>query len=549
MIHDDEKENKKIIGGTQLMLLQLQNKLNTKLLKEFEIITTTMIEFDSTKKYILYCHDNITDQIYSKLEEENGYKQFEKIVFVSNWQMNLFIDYYKIPKEKCVLIRNSIKPIELIEKEKIDLEKNNKLNLIYTSTPNRGLDITYEVINKLIPLINELGYEIHLNVFSSFKLYDREDLDSYYQQLFTKIKNHPNMTYHSSVPNKVIRENLQKSHIFVYPSTYQETSCLCLIEAMSAGCICIHSSLGALPETCNNLTNMYPYHNNLHDHMTNFAKMILYTIKTINSNELKDKIIKQKEYVDKLNNSNKFILQWEKLFISLQNNNHNSEKIVVSKNMKIPKIIIQTWKNENIPKHAINLINNLKSYNPDFKYYFFSDEDINIFLEKEYPEYIETFNNFEYKIQKIDFFRLVAVYHYGGFYFDIDVNITSSIHELCNFSCVFPQEYKINGDYYLRKKNMNMLIGNYGFGACPKNNFIKMCIDNIIKPKISIDDIPFKGCNKQIKVFYTTGPVLISDCYIDYDNKEEIKIITSDNDKPYQFGNFGEHLMYGTWKN
>ena len=91
-----------------------------------------------------------------------------------------------------------------------------------------------------------------------------EDLDSYYQQLFTKIKNHPNMTYHSSVPNKVIRESLQNSHIFVYPSTYQETSCLCLIEAMSAGCICIHSSLGALPETSNNLTNMYPYSSNLH---------------------------------------------------------------------------------------------------------------------------------------------------------------------------------------------------------------------------------------------------------------------------------------------
>ena len=35
-----------------------------------------------------------------------------------------------------------------------------------------------------------------------------------------------------------------------------------------------------------------------------------------------------------------------------------------------------------------------------------------------------------------------------------------------------------------------MLLGNYGFATAPKNNFIKMCIDNIIKPKISIDDIP-----------------------------------------------------------
>ena len=39
--------------------------------------------------------------------------------------------------------------------------------------------------------------------------------------------------------------------------------------------------------------------------------------------------------------------------------------------MKIPKIIIQTWKNEDIPKDANKLVNNLKLNNPNFKYLFF----------------------------------------------------------------------------------------------------------------------------------------------------------------------------------
>ena len=216
--------------------------------------------------------------------------------------------------------------------------------------------------------------------------------------------------------------------------------------------------------------------------------------------------------------------------------------------MTIPKIIIQTWKNKNLPKNANILINKLKSNNPHYKYLFFSDKDIDRFFAIEYPEYIEIFKNFEYNIQKFDFFRLVAIYHYGGFYFDIDVDINSCLDELCDYSCVFPQEFKKNGDPYLQKKNMIMLIGNYGFGASPKNKFIKMCIDNIIKPKISIDDIPGKGADKQKNVFYTTGPVLITDCYNDYPNKEEIKIIKPDNGKKYQFGKFGEHLCYGTWK-
>ena len=93
-----------------------------------------------------------------------------------------------------------------------------------------------------------------------------------------------------------------------------------------------------------------------------------------------------------------------------------------------------------------------------------------------------------------------------------------------------------------------MLIGNYGFGASPKNKFIKMCIDNIIKPKIPIDDIPGKGADKSKNIFYTTGHVLVTDCYNDYHNKEEIKIIKPDNGRSCQFGTFGEHLMYGTWR-
>lgn len=215
--------------------------------------------------------------------------------------------------------------------------------------------------------------------------------------------------------------------------------------------------------------------------------------------------------------------------------------------MTIPKIIIQTWKNKELPKKAEILVYKLKLNNPNFKYLFFSDLDIFNFFTQEYPEYIKTFNNFEYNIQKIDFFRLVVIYHYGGFYFDIDMDIDSNLDELCEYNCVFPQELVKNGDPYLQKKNMFSLIGNYGFGACPKNKFIKFCIDNIIKRKIPIDDIIGKGQNYNKNVLYTTGPVLITDCYTDYKYKEEIEIIKQQDNLPNCFGNFGIHRMFGMW--
>lgn len=39
--------------------------------------------------------------------------------------------------------------------------------------------------------------------------------------------------------------------------------------------------------------------------------------------------------------------------------------------MSIPKIIIQTWKNKNLPNNVNTLINKLKSNNPHYNYLFF----------------------------------------------------------------------------------------------------------------------------------------------------------------------------------
>jgi len=89
--------------------------------------------------------------------------------------------------------------------------------------------------------------------------------------LFDVMDQTDGITRHESVSNDEIREALKKAHIFAYPSIWPETSCLCLIEAMSAGCACVHSSLAALPETSKCLTDMYPYTEDANIHAQRFA--------------------------------------------------------------------------------------------------------------------------------------------------------------------------------------------------------------------------------------------------------------------------------------
>ena len=68
--------------------------------------------------------------------------------------------------------------------------------------------------------------------------------------------------------------------------------------------------------------------------------------------------------------------------------------------------------------------------NPDFEYRFFDDDDVIAFIDRGVPEYREVFDSFPFPIQKYDFFRYLAVFRLGGFYFDTDVFFATGLNEL-----------------------------------------------------------------------------------------------------------------------
>src|SRR5579871_6240637 len=99
----------------------------------------------------------------------------------------------------------------------------------------------------------------------------------------------------------------------------------------------------------------------------------------------------------------------------------------------IPKRIIQTGKSVDLPLFARAGAANLQLLNPDFQYLFFDDNQVIRFIESIFPQYLPVFNAFKVKIQRYDFFRYLAVYHFGGFYFDTDVFLASGLSELLGY--------------------------------------------------------------------------------------------------------------------
>ena len=276
-------------GGSEMMRQRLVKNVDKSLLKKYAIHLSRPRKIYDNVKNILYCHD-LAMEPENKILKDNGWEKFDHFVFVSYWQRDQYILIYGIPYSRCTVIQNSI------ELEYSPLQKQtDKIRLIYHTTPHRGLELVY-------PIVDELSKEydnIHLDVYSSFGVYGWEQRDEPYKELFDKIKNHSHMAYHGAVSNSTVLEALRDSHIFLFPSIWQETSCIAMIEAIRSGVLVVHPSYGALQETAVDATIMYEYTEVANDH----ANMAFSVVKNLLAAQ---KI--QPELFNNMTNSERFIL-------------------------------------------------------------------------------------------------------------------------------------------------------------------------------------------------------------------------------------------------
>ena len=304
--------NKNARGGTELMQERLHKSIPEQLLNKFQIIPSRVRELDPNKKKILWLHDLPHDPESEHLKDPELRKRFSKIVAVSDWQMQMYNIISGVPYAESFVIKNAIDPIPVEKKE-----YNGTVNLIYHTTPHRGLEI-------LIPVFEELSRihdNIHLDVYSSFSIYGWEERDKQYKQLFDRCRAHPKITYHGAVPNEEIRQALVKSHIFAYPSIWPETSCLAAIEAMSAMNLVVCPNFAALAETCSNFAMMYQFNENKNLHAVQFAHTLDIAIKTViqNRGTTYPYLDFQKQYFDYFYSWDKRKGEWLALLNSLDN--------------------------------------------------------------------------------------------------------------------------------------------------------------------------------------------------------------------------------------
>lgn len=237
-------------GGTELTRDRMARYLPDELLDRVQVVFSRVRELDPDLPRVFYAFD-LPDDPESRFLANGGWQRFNRLVFLSNWQMQAYVSRYRIPWRVCRVIRPAVEPLDVRVRDGTD-----RVRLVYHSTPHRGLEILVPVFKRLY---DELGGRLTLDVYSSFKLYGWDERDSPYEALFDECRSHDGITYHGAVPNETLREALPKHDVFAFPSIWPETSCMCLIEAMSAGLRCVHSNLACLGETGAGLTDEYQY--------------------------------------------------------------------------------------------------------------------------------------------------------------------------------------------------------------------------------------------------------------------------------------------------
>lgn len=226
---------------------------------------------------------------------------------------------------------------------------------------------------------------------------------------------------------------------------------------------------------------------------------------------------------------------------------------------QIPRRLIQTGRSRELPLRHRTAVTNLRLLHPDFEYLFFDDQAVQHLIDSEFPQFRAIFDAFPFKIQKYDFFRYLAVYHHGGFYFDLDVYLASPLDDLLATGCVFPFEGLTFSRFLRDRLGMDWQIGNYAFGAAAKHPFLKLIIENCVRsqtdtgwvapmmagaPSLSRDDFV---------VFNTTGPGLISRTLAESPGAAAgVEVLfpadVCDTATWNCFGDRGIHLMDGSWR-
>lgn len=163
--------------------------------------------------------------------------------------------------------------------------------------------------------------------------------------------------------------------------------------------------------------------------------------------------------------------------------------------IKIPKIIMQTWKTNEIPEKWEVSPKSIRKMMPDWKYVLMTDEDNRKFVRKHFPNFLPYYDDFPHNIQRADAIRYMWLYVHGGIYMDLDFEVLEPLDDL----------FSSNAEVYLiNSSNVGSYITNSFMASKPR---CKLWLEVIEAMK---ETLSFFYLGKHMEVMNSTGPMMLT---------------------------------------
>ena len=97
----------------------------------------------------------------------------------------------------------------------------------------------------------------------------------------------------------------------------------------------------------------------------------------------------------------------------------------------IPKHIFQSWHTTDLQPQIQKYIDEMKSSNPEYTHKIYTDSEMDSFVNENFKGTIaDCYNKLNIIVAKVDFWRYLILYKYGGVYLDMDSYINKPLREL-----------------------------------------------------------------------------------------------------------------------
>lgn len=194
---------------------------------------------------LFWTGDGFDQYINFGLGDKRVVSRVDRLLAVSSWHAETLCSWSGFPLSKARVIGNGVHLPYFEGKQNRD-----RFRLIYSSAPNRGLELALH----LIPEIRKKVSEVTLHVFSGLSLYDTDrpyqgPEAAYFQRLAQKLAKVEGIILRGNLLQGELAKEFLKSSLLFYPNTMFETCCITALEAQAAGCPVVASANSALPET------------------------------------------------------------------------------------------------------------------------------------------------------------------------------------------------------------------------------------------------------------------------------------------------------------